>query len=311
MKRNLYTLLSLAIAGGALAGCDTDETACTTDADCAGYMCVIASGATDGVCSASCTDGCAAGYTCGGETGAECVVVTTTCADLECGDYICDTTANACLTSCTEATDCANDTQCDIAEGAETGSCVEVAMDPYLYVAVVSRAEGDLALNNQNPGPDIDGISVATGGAETFASTLESTQLGPEGNTANTREDFTGITNGLDSLGASPSECDLDAEPGYTAIGGVGGYAVVSFGAGREIVTGDVITVYEINSANCSDAATERPDIYEVYITSDTTAARNPGSADSIRTTWCQVGTQGGTGGNGAFTFDSANCPGM
>ena len=40
MKRTLFYTLSLAVAGGALVGCDQEETiACTTNADCGAYKC--------------------------------------------------------------------------------------------------------------------------------------------------------------------------------------------------------------------------------------------------------------------------------
>ena len=73
MKRNIFYLLSLAVVGGTLVGCDTDETACSADAECGGFACVIADGETAGVCASTCADGCAVGYRCGTDatTGAE------------------------------------------------------------------------------------------------------------------------------------------------------------------------------------------------------------------------------------------------
>ncbi|MCB9507050.1 MAG: hypothetical protein H6698_07350 [Myxococcales bacterium] len=230
------------------------------------------------------------------------------CDGLDCGLYGCE--AGECLTSCTGGQDCADGAVCE--SGGGVGVCVDSpAPDPYLYVAVVSRAEGDSALNNANPGPDIDAVSFISGSTETFASAVVINGLGVEGDQANTRPDVSGVVNGLDTLGAAPEECDLEAEPGFAAIGGEGGFVVVTFGAGQEIVSGDTVVVYEINSANCVSAAVERPDVYEVYIATETIRSQGARDADAIRANWCLVGEQGGTGGTGEFTFDSSNCAGM
>jgi len=313
MKRTLFYTLSLAVAGGALVGCDQEETiACTTNADCGAYKCEIADGATEGVCAVNCGTGgssCNAGFVCGGATATECVATTQTCADIEesCGAYACDPATVACFASCTAEAGCAEGAQCDIAEGATSGTCAVITADPYMYVAVVSTAMGADALNNPNPGPDLDAVSVTAGGRTVFADRVESSMMGEEGDRENTRTDFSAIVNGTDTLGNAANECNLDAQPGYTAIGGTGGYVVVSFGT-TEIASNDTVTVYEINSENCTEAETERPDTYEVYITADATAARSPGTAADIRREWCLVGTQGGTGGTGTFTFDATAC---
>ena len=309
MKRNLFYLLSLAVAGGALIGCDTDETSCTVTTaatDCGGYACIVADGETEGVCATTPEEGCAAGFVPGTDplTGTPACVegVAQTCADLDCGAFLCDESVAACFTECTDGSTCIEGAQCD------EGTCVEVAAPPYMYVAVVSRAEGDTALNNPNPGPDLDAISISAGGVETFASVVESFAQGAAGDEENTRPLSTHAeaVTAKDTVDAGGT-CDLDAQPGYVAIGGLGGFIVVSFD--REIVTTDTISVYEVDSNYCSDAATERPDAYEVYITTDAAQATNPGSADAIRSNWCLVGAQGGNGGVFTQAFNSDNCP--
>ncbi len=45
---------------------------CNSDAMCGGYACLIAAGATTGVCSTSCEEGCAVGFFCGGLGNLEC-----------------------------------------------------------------------------------------------------------------------------------------------------------------------------------------------------------------------------------------------
>ena len=306
--RNLKYLMSVAVIGGALAACDTDETTCTTDAECGGYLCVIADGATDGVCESTCTSGCADGFVCGGETGTECVASSVTCADLDCGSYTCDETNNACLTSCTEdtaATDCVETAQCDVVE--DVGSCIEITADPYVYVAVVSRAEGDDALNNPNPGPDLDFISATSGGAESGAASVVASAQGLNGDEDNTRP----LSSHADAVlvqdattTGDPDACDLDSQPGYVAIGGDGGFIAVQFAS--EFVTGDTITVIEIDSANCAPAATERPDAYEVYVSN--TAPTAADTAMDIASNWCLAGSQGGNGGTGTFTLNLDAC---
>lgn len=309
MKRNLFYLLSLAVAGGALVGCDTDETSCTAATaalDCGGYACIIADGESEGVCASTVEEGCAPGFAAGTDplTGAAaCVEVTTTCADLDCGAYACDETTNSCFTTCTDGSECAADAQCD--DVADPAVCVAVT-EQYMYVAVVSRAEGDDALNNPNPGPDVDAISITAGGAETFATVVESFAEGIEGDEDNTRPLSTHANAVTTQDTVVGGVCDLDAQPGYTAMGGSGGYVVVSFG--REIATGDTITVYEVDSNYCADAATERPDAYEVYVTTDAAAAANPGTAADIQANWCLVGNQGGNGGVFAQAFNADNC---
>ncbi|MFT6397048.1 MAG: hypothetical protein ACJAYU_001792 [Bradymonadia bacterium] len=309
--RNLKFLMSVLVAGGALAGCDTEETiVCTSDAECGGYLCEIADGATDGVCQSACsgTVGCATGFACGGgETGTECVATTATCADLECGSYLCDATAVACYDNCTAetvATDCVDGAQCDV--DGDVGTCAVVGELPFMYIAVVSRAEGDAALNNANPGPDLDFISVSAGGIETGATGVVSSNQGLSGDEANTRP----LSSNADAVTSQDTVvggvCDLDAQPGYVAIGGTGGFITVQFG--RELATGDTVTVYEVDSNYCSDAATERPDAYEVYVTNDADAAMAAGTAASIQSNWCLIGAQGGNGGVGAFQLNLDAC---
>lgn len=308
--RNLKYVMSVLVAGGALAACDTEETvACTSDAECGGYLCEIADGATEGVCQSACsgTISCAAGFACGGTTGTECVATTATCADLECGAYACDAAAVACYDNCTAdtvATDCVDGAQCDV--DGDVGTCAVVADEPYMYVAVVSRAEGDEALNNQNPGPDLDFISVSAGGIETGATAVVESNQGANGDEQNTRP----VSTHADAVTSQDTVvggvCDLDAQLGYVAIGGTGGFITVQFG--RELATGDTVTVYEIDSNYCADAATERPDAYEVYVTNDSAAAMAAGSAADIQANWCLVGAQGGNGGVGAFPLNLDNC---
>lgn len=298
MNRKSLSIFTALAAAGALGACDTDETTtCSTDADCAGYVCEMAAGATEGVCSAT---ECAAGYV-ADDTGA-CVMETCT-SDDDCAPYACDTDAGACFSECTDGSECAaGDFQCD--DTATPGQCVAVTPEPFMYVAVVSKATGDTALNNPNPGPDLDAISVEAGGNEDFAEVVEVFAQGAEGDETNTRPLSTHADAVLakDTVDAGGT-CDLDAQPGYVAIGDNTGFIAVSFG--RELADGDTITVYEIDSVYCSDAATERPDAYEVYVSR--TAPAGTTLAD-ITSSWCFVGASGGNGGVFTQVFDSTTC---
>ncbi len=253
-----------------------------------------------------CTAGCADGFVCGGETETECVAATATCDAATCGAYTCDDAGAACRTSCTGdtvATDCVEGGQCD--ETGDAGTCTVVAAEPFMYVAVVSRAEGDAALNNSNPGPDLDFISVSAGGIETGASTVVQSMQGLAGDDDNTRPLSSHANAVTEQDTVVGGVCDLDAQLGYVAIGGLGGYITVEFG--RELATGDTVTVYEVDSNYCSDAA-PRPDGYEIFVTNDAAAATAANTADDVRATWCQQGAQGGDGGVGTFTLNLDAC---
>ena len=308
MKRNIFYLMSLAIAGGALMGCDTEEVSCTAltaASDCAGYACLVDEGALTGICSATPTDGCAPGFVASTDaTGAAvCAAQTATCADTDCGAYTCDDTSGTavCEIACTDGTECVDDGQCI------DGECTVVTAEPYLYVAVVSRASGDDALNNPNPGPDVDAIFVTQSGSNVFPASVESSLQGAAGDEDNTRpvSTFASAVLVQDTTGASAADCDLDLNPGYVALGADGGFIVVKFGA--EFVTNDTINVIEVNQDNCESASTARPDAYDVYVTSDSSLA-TPANAAAISSGWCLIGSQGGNGGTFAKIFNAASC---
>jgi hypothetical protein len=189
----------------------------------------------------------------------------------------------------------------DVADTADTTDTVEPL--EYRYVAVVSRATGEIALNNQNPGSDIDAISVSSGTAESFPSVVEAFASGPEGDEGNARPLSTHADAVLQKDTVVDGVCDLDAEPGYVALGGDGGVVVVSFDTAFE--DGDIVTVYEIDSNYCTDAATDRPDRYDVYATHELDGAL---TLQAITETWCFLGASGTNGGVAELTFDSGNC---
>lgn len=305
--------------------CSVDDTfvpvPCSDDSSCYGFVCLDG-----GLCSTTCTDGCAAGYQCPDDgfslacvlpsTGTDAGVDTGTgvggdtgppqcTTDEQCFPAACETLLGLCYTACANASQCAGGAQCDILDGEETGSCLEGGgLAQAYHVAILSLAEGSVALDNQNPGPDLDAITVSSGGVEQSPSSVLASNQGPFGED-NTRplSSHAEAVFERDTIGAGPSDCDLDAQPGYVSLGGVGGFIVAEFD--EPLRTGDVVTVYEINSDSCADAATERPDAYEVYV--ETSSA--PGSAEEISDEWCFVGVSAGLGGTTSFTLNLANCP--
>lgn len=310
MKRNIFYMMSLVIAGGALAGCDTEETSCTAltaQADCAGYACLIDEGAVTGLCATTPAEGCATGFEAGTDEdgAAACVPIAgaDSCDDINCGAYSCDDTSGiaVCATACTDGSECAEDAQCQ-----DDGTCLAITEQPYLYVAVVSRSS---EIENQNPGPDLDAIYYTSGGTNTFPTGVISSNQGAEdageGNTRPISDSASAIL-AQDTVGTTADSCDLDAEPGYVCIGGEGGFIVAEFAA--EFATGDTVTVVEVNSVNCEPAETERADAYEVFVTSDATAAAAAASVSDVEG-WCSLGSPtDSTGGTFNVVFDSANC---
>ena len=231
-----------------------------------------------------------------------------TCADVDCGAYTCDEATSACRTSCTGETvavDCVEDAQCDEVDG--VGTCNRrVAAPPFLYVAVVSTTTDPDAINNPNPGPDLDYISVSNGGAEFSASAVLSWGQGAEGDDrVNTRPLSTHAGAVTDQDTVVGGLCDLDAHPGFVAIGGTGGFITVQFGT-RELSTGDRIIVYEVDSDYCSDVAV-RSDSYEVFVTNDAAAATSA-EVPSTAGGWCIIGAQMGDGGVGQFWLNLDGC---
>lgn len=311
--RNLYLYGAAALLGAtALVGCDVEESACSSDADCeAGFACdlsAVAEGESEGTCFAACTADaqCATGYTCNTETQACEVFTAPGCTtDAECtGGYLCDTAAGACYTSCTDGSECGDGYQCN----ADSMMCELVPEDPYSFVAVHSRVAGtDDAINNTNtPGPDIDAIILTSGGAEIPATTVEGGVAGSfnadEGNAAS---DASTVTGARDST-ADVTDCDLSG--GYYSLGADDGFVIVSFGAGVEMADGDSVAVYELangstDPGNCENVGSNWSDTYDVYINNDATAA----TAADIAGGWCLIGSKAG-GGFGTFQIALADC---
>lgn len=193
----------------------------------------------------------------------------------------------------------------DCASGiCEDGVCVpEAEMDPYLYVAVVSTASGDDALDTNTPGPDIDAVQLIKGGTDNFATAVESFAAGEVGFEGNVNDDVALVVGPNDAIPAVDGSEDCNfAEVGdgaeFHSMGGAGGYFVVSFGGGLEVADGDTINVWEIASTSCANVGTVRPDSYNVFIGTVAALDATTSAADiSAENGWSLVGASAATGG--------------
>lgn len=215
--------------------------------------------------------------------------------DPVCGDYLCDVASGECFSSCVFGDECADGRACDIVDMEEGGECVSPGGADFIYLAIVSTADGSDALDNQNPGPDIDAITVMRGGVESAPIELTTFRDGQTGEDANARPLSTHWNALFERDTVVGGVCDLDAQPGYVSLGGSTGFVAMQMPFALE--AGDQIIVYEVDSNYCSDAAVERPDTYEVYATDGVFGPNTPDTADDIRQLWCFVGASGGTGG--------------
>lgn len=198
--------------------------------------------------------------------------------------------------ACTDGSECAEGEVC------ENDICVEAPMGaPYLFVAVVSNAQGDDALGTNTPGPDIDAIQLIKGGVDNFAATVEGSTTGPiDDAEGNANDDPSLVTGANDAMAATSGEdCNL-AEVGdggqFYSMGGDGGYVIVGFATGIEVEDGDTVNVWELSDETCTNVNTVRPDAYSVYIGTD--AASVTSAADiSAANGWQLLGASGANGG--------------
>lgn len=199
--------------------------------------------------------------------------------------------------ACTDGSECADTEVC------EAGFCAPApAMDPYLYVAIVSNASGDDALGTNTPGPDVDAIGLVKGGTDNWAATVEQSGAGEvDADEGNNNDDPALVIGPNDAIPATDGseECNL-AEVGdggeFHSMGGAGGFVVVSFAQGIEVEDGDILNIWELSDATCSNVSTVRPDAYTVYIGTDASTAT---SADAITAEngWVQVAASAANGG--------------
>jgi hypothetical protein len=300
--KNLLALLASVALASNLAACNADE--CETDADCdteAGETCVF-----------DAADPEAETGTCEGPDDGGSGTPTGCTTDAECGAYICgDAGANGartCLDACTTAEDCSGEGQCDIAEGATEGLCVELTEDPYSWVALVSTAVGEDSLSADNPGPDVDAIELRVGAAVNYASAVASSAIGTitGGDSATgAPNNVTGAPNDFTTPGG---DCNLESATGYFAFGGAGGFVAVAFSGVTEINTGDVIKVYELAAGptGCGNISNDRPDTFEIYIgrgAAPATSAAITGLTDT-----CRQGASGPNGGITEVNVNTATC---
>jgi hypothetical protein len=308
--QHLSILASLVLAGSALTACNVEE--CESDADCdETEFCDFSASEEEGIGECTARNGGGPGPTPSGCT-----------TDVECGAYICGNgTPRVCLTSCTAGDQCTGGRQCDIPAGATAGTCNEVAATPFTWAAVISTTTAPDDVRAANPGPDIDAIRLTSGATEVWASGA----IGAPGDVGGQTCAATGTTgcvigaaanvNGTPNImdAAANGSCGTIAAAGnYFALGGAGGWLAVQFG-GREIASGDTITVFEVANHNppavtgCTNVDRVRADSFTLYIgkaaTAPAAATNITGSAD-----WCLQGASAPNGGVLTQRINTSTC---
>jgi hypothetical protein len=310
MKRNEFLALlgTIALGGGLLSGCALEGDACTSDSDCGAFKCDLSAPNEEGqgTCFTECTTNseCSVGNACvAGSCEPSSGPVPGQCnSDAECGNYRCE--ANQCLDACVDGSECSDGAQCT------NGSCeVAIVADPYTFVAVLSEVPITSAdVENTTPGPDVDAVELRQGTASFYAASIARSNMGsqPAGRTNN----YTNFNNALGApnahTGNGPQyQCDVETQ-NYVSLGANDGFMVVSFDGGTEIVTGNTVRVWELESNTCSNRLPDRADVYSVWIGQANDAA----TADAIRLTWCGLGTSpGAKGGVVDFNVNIDTCP--
>ena len=214
--------------------------------------------------------------------------------------------------ACTEGADC----ESGICEG---DVCVAeaMAMDPYLFVAVVSTATGADAVDNNTPGPDIDAIQLIKGGINNFATAVESFGAGAVGADGNVNNDAALVVGPNDAIPAvdGSADCNLaevgDTNPSaqFHSLGGDGGYVVVSFATGIEVENGDTINIWELADTTCNNVDRVRPDSYNVFIGTAAALSATTGAADITAANGWALVTASST--NGGIVSATASIPEM
>ncbi len=296
MTRNRFLILcsAAALSASVLTGCEAEEDSCETDADCGeGFVCQGATPDEPGTCVEQTTP-----------EGTPCT------DDSACtGGYLCDAAASLCFEGCTEAAvECASGFQCDGADDAAgtLGTCNEIPMEPYTVAIVTSEVAptADEINDTNTPGPDVDFISL-TSGNQVLSPVVTSSVHGAIGD-ENATNGVNGITAQDAMSGAGPTfECDPNDGDTYWSMGANDGFFAVTFGAGQEMIDGDIISVYELSRTSCSSGvSTEWVDSYAIYIHNGTV----PATATEIRGAACAQGVSGADGGFTQATVSLAAC---
>lgn len=266
--------------------CGYGERSCFDDSDCDGYACLIDEGFGQGQCLDTCAGSfdCSDGYECDAE--GSCQAPDGLCpAGIDCGSYLCNEATGACFDVCESGADCIPEAQCT------GGFCEVVSAEPYSYVAVVSEvpAESEAVVDTTAPGPDIDAIGYRDrAGVEVFALLIHSEAGSAPMNDASAAAGATGPPAIVPS---TPGDCDFTGG-GYWSMGANDGFGVFAFDGLDEIRDGGVITVHEIGTDRCTNAA-QRDDAYSVWIGGSSI----PSSANELRSAWCAVGRSSVDGG--------------
>jgi hypothetical protein len=225
--------------------------------------------------------------------------------DEACGDYLCNDAQSSCFTSCTDGSECASAAQCEDSECIIPGGGSAAI---YSLVALVSTASGE-SLFADNPGPDVDAISVLQGGSEVYAAGTLSSAVGSisggDGATGSA-QNLLGPPRATDGFGG---ECDLDASFNYFSFGGAGGFVAVSYPPNVEFARGSQVKVYELagGPGGCSNISSDRPDTFDVYIGATGAAAPSTSADISSGADWCLIGSSPAVGGITTLSVSGCN----
>jgi hypothetical protein len=130
---------------------------------------------------------------------------------------------------------------------------------PYRYVLILDRESPDTA------GMDLDAVALLSGGSTFYADDVHQ-YVGASGLEATHVETFNDPVQALGPPNNEQGECTPGSDTFYVNLGGAGGFIVVSFADGREILTGDIIRVYECGLPS-------EADVYDVMIGTETSAS--------------------------------------
>jgi hypothetical protein len=155
-----------------------------------------------------------------------------------------------------DATDTTEDTAVDAEQdaGQEDVDAGAPSMQYVLIEDLSSNTQGD------NPGADIDAIALSKNGVEYPATSIEDYNIAMGSVSVDPNQ----------ALGAPDSACEAQ---NFVALGGSGGYLVVSFDTVEEdieIESGDEIIVYELGATVCPNRPSWMDDPVSVGISSST-----------------------------------------
>lgn len=155
----------------------------------------------------------------------------------------------------------------------ETNTNTDPNLDTTTYAYVMIEDTSTDNLDGDTPGSDVDAISIIVDGNETFAQSIEASNIGGGSNGYSDPNQVLGPVSNSNS-----NDCD---KIGFVSLGGPSSYVIVGF-AGATFSSGDQIKVYELSAKMCSNHPEWLDDSYNVQV-----------SASSDRDTFVDIGKSG------------------